>query len=373
MNNKSKNPEYLLKMSFVAIGIVVVFAIILGSWIWNLIFDPSHFDINKWATRAVFNNALAIAMMVLGFIAVNETLKSKENGKYQLRLEAFNDAVNDLFITGRIIYFDQFISWYAERQVREKKIKHLTKHGMPRMDAEVVVDYALISDIEVISGLKFGEKPQGRIGKDIVRKNKNGKEILIPAIRDTLAAYVEEVLNGAVTVDAETASYYTSADKNRAKDLTSLEKPQATEQDRVVSMRRSFLSKAISGIVYITIISLLVVDLSSGAGTPEAVWAFILRIGAATIGFLSGGFAGSTNASFLYKWVGEKMRVVKEYNRFYDSGEFKPKTYEESAQERIKAVHLEEEKEEQKVEKIIENDNIATIFATQNEEKTIAK
>lgn len=378
---KNKKPEYILKMGFVAIGIVMVVAIIIGSWVWNLVFSPDNFDPNKWATRAIFNNALALVMMVLGFIAIDETLKSKEDGKYNTRRNFFNELVKALIDTGRIVFFDQFISWYAEKQVREKKIKHLTKHGMARMEAEVIVDYAIESDIPIISGLKAGDKPTGKIGEDIVRKIKDGKEVLIPAIRDTLAAYVEEVLNGSVTVEAETAAYYTTADRNKGANLESLEIAPATDRERVKSLRNSFIAKAISGVIYITIASLLVTEINEGAGTAEALWNFIFRIGAATFGFVSGGFAGSTNVHFLYKWLGDKIRVINEYNKYTDLKEFIPKSYQETFQDRIDKVHKKEEEalanvvtpdvvEPQEIP-LIEQENggeNTTLFATQNNE-----
>ena len=334
---KRNKQEYMLKMGFVLIGVFVVLAIIVGLWVWDMVFDPSHFDVNKWATKAVLNNAISILMMVFGFMAVNETLKEKANGKYQIRRQAFNDLVTSLYESGRIVFFDQFISWYAEKQTREKKIKHLTKRGMPRMDAEIIVDYATPSDIPTITGLKPGEKPRGESGKDVVKKDKQGKEILIPAIKDTLAAYVDEVLGGKITVEAETAAYYTTADKNKDANLESLEVPEATDKDRVSSMRKSFISKGLTAIVYVTIISMLVVDLNGDAGTADAVWNFIFRIASATMGFISGAFSGSTNANYLYKWLGDKMRVIKEYNKYADLGEFKPKTYAETYGERIEA------------------------------------
>lgn len=335
---KSYDSEYILKMGFVLIGVIVVLAIIVASWIWNLIFDPEHFDWNKWATRAIFNGSISLAMMVLGFIAVGESLKAKENGKYQKRRNAFNDLVNGIYESNRIVYLDPFISWYSERQVREKRIRYLTKHGMPRMDAEIIIDYASFEDLEKISGLKPGQKPEGKFGQDLVKKDKKGNEVLIPAIRDTLVAYVEEALNGVITVEVEDASYYTTADKNKKADLTSLERAQATEKERVKSLRRSFLSKIVIGLVYVTLFALLAVDLNQGMGEAEAIWNLIMRIGSATIGFIGGGFTGSSNTQFVYKWLGDKMRVLNEYNKFIDTGVYKPKSYEETAKERIEAV-----------------------------------
>ena len=39
------------------------------------------------------------------------------------------------------------------------------------------------------------------------------------------------------------------------------------------------------------------------------------------------------------------MRVIKEYNKFLETKEFQPKTYEETALERIKAIHQNEEQQ----------------------------
>ena len=174
---------------------------------------------------------------------------------------------------------------------------------MPYMDAEVIVDHATAGDIEKISGLKKGVKPTGTMGEDVVKTLKDGTEILIPAIKDTMAAYVEEVLIGVITVEPETASYYTSADKNNKGNLTSLERPQQTEIERVKSMKRSFISKIIIGLGYTTLLALLAVDLSKGVGTAEAIWNLLYRIASATIGFAAGGFTGATNVRFLYKWL----------------------------------------------------------------------
>ena len=348
-NKKNHDSEYILKMGFVVIGVIVVLAIIIASWIWNLIFDPEHFDVNKWATRAIFNGSISLAMMVLGFIAIGESLKAKETGKYQERRNVFNDLVNDIYDTDKIVYFDPFISWYAERQVHEKRIRYLTKHGMPRMDAEIIIDYASFDDLEKISGLKPGEKPTGKFGEDLVKKDKDGNDVLIPAIRDTLVAYVEEVLSGIITVEVEDASYYLTADKNKKADLTSLERAQATENERIKSLRISFISKIVIGLVYVTLFALLAVDLNQGMGEAEAIWNLILRIGSATLGFIGGGFTGSSNTRFIYKWLGDKMRVLREYNKFLDSGEYKPKTYAETVKERIEVAKKREEDEKKAV------------------------
>lgn len=335
---KDRDQEYVIKMGFVFMGLFFVLMLIIGDYFWHLIFDPSQFDATKWGNRAIFNGSISLATMVLGFIALLESYKSKENGKYQSRLKAFNDKVTEIYNTVKILYFDQFINWYAERQLWNKKVKHLTSHGIPRLEAEVIIKYATESDIETLSGISKNEEPKGEYGEDIVREV-DGKEILIPAILDTQACYVEEVLNGTIGVHTETASYYLSIGKNRKGNLESLERPMSTEEDRVRAMKISFISKVIISLVYATLFSLLFVDLNGDTGTAEALWNALLRIISATLGFISGGLAGLTDGKFQYKEIGEKMRVQMEYSQYFDNGEFVPQTYEQTAQKRIEEYH----------------------------------
>lgn len=345
MSDRNRNPEFIMKMAFVAIGVIVVLAFILGSFFWNLMFDPENFDVNKWANRAVFNGSISLAMMVLGFIAIDSAMTSKEEGVYLKLVYTFNDLVEKLYEDNTIIYFDQFIPWLADIQLREKKIRHLTKRGMGRMEAEAIVDFAKVEDIEVISGVKPGEKSEDgqAYGQDVVRTLKDGKEILIPAIKASWAPYVEDVLTDRITLNVEDASYYLTAGKNKDANLTTLERAQATERERVKAIRFSFVSKILIGLVYTAVFSLLVVDLNSEMGTSEALWNLMLRLGSATIGFLSGGFAGNTNVRFVCKWVKEKMKVIRDYNKYLETKQFAPKSYTETMKERIEAAKKERE------------------------------
>lgn len=354
----NKNPDFVMKMAFVCIGILVILAMIFGSWVWNLMFSPENFDLNKWANRAVFNGSISLGMMVLGFIAIDETLKANEEGKYQTLIDAFNDLVEDLFTSSRIVYFDLFVPWLADRQLREKKIRYLTMHGMGRLEAEAIVDYAKIEDIEIITGLKpkekmtfktFAlsltrkgkeeeEKKEAAEGHDIVRKTRDGKDVLIPAIKGCWAGYVEDVLTGKISITVEDASYYLTASRDRKSNQTSLERSIATDKERVRSLKVAFASKVFAGLVYTALFSLLIVDLNQGATTAEALWNLILRLGSATLGFIAGGFSGSTNVRFLNKWIKEKMMVVREYNKYVDGGEFKLQSFNDTKDSRIKAV-----------------------------------
>ena len=105
-HKKTRDGEYLVKIGFVTIGFLMVVAIILADYFWHLIFDPNYFDFNRWINRAIFNGSLGIVGMVLGFVAVLETLKSKENGKFQRRLSAFAKKVEAMYNSVKIVYFE---------------------------------------------------------------------------------------------------------------------------------------------------------------------------------------------------------------------------------------------------------------------------
>lgn len=336
MENR-RDPELVLKLGFVAIGAVAVLAIVFGSWLWNLVFDPAGFDLVKWANDAVFNSCVSLAMMVLGFVAIGETLKEKEGGRYQRVLSAFNSLVEGLYETGRIVWFDQFVGWLGTRQAFEKKVAYLCKRGMGREDARSIVLYARISDLPAISGLRPGEKPTEAFGKDVVRYLPDGRKELIPAIKGTWAGYVEDVLTDKVTVDADDASYYLSASSRRGEDLTSLERPQETERERLRSLRFSIASKVGIGLVLSALVSMLAVDMTSDAGAAQALWGLIMRLCTAAFGFICGGFMGSANDRFRCKWLKEKSKVVRDYVKYLEAGEFVPRSREEAAAERIAA------------------------------------
>ena len=339
-DGKKKEVDYLVKMSFAGIGAGVVLAIIIASWVWNLIFDPSQFNVTKWLNRTIFNNAISLAMMVVGFVAVHESLKAKEDGKYQKRIGAFLDVVKEIYESVLIVYFDQFINWYSVKQLRNKKIRHLTSQGMARIDAELVVDYASLDEIETLTGLVKGQQPTGKKGKDILKtvrdEDGNEKEVLVPAFEDVYAAYVEEVLSGKIKINVETPAYYLSIDKNKEGNLESLEQPQAVEKERVKAVRRSFISKIIIGVGYLTLMALLVVDYNSDMTSSEAVWEFIFRIASATAGLIGGAFSAVLSINVFIKYIGKKKNVLKEYKQNYEYKEFVPKTRDEIVEEKIK-------------------------------------
>lgn len=338
--NSRKNPELRMKLAFVAIGVAAVLAIIFGSWAWNLVFSPETFDVNKWANDAVFNTCVSLGTMVLGFVAVRESMKGKEDGKFQTLLDSFNTLVEGLYESGRIVWFDQFVPWLAQRQAREKKVSYLTKHGMGRREAEAIVDHATTADIPILSGIKPGERPSEKFGSDVTRKDRDGKAVFIPAIKGTWACYVEDVLTDKISIDVDDPSYYLSASKDRGPDLTSLEKAQATDRDRIRSLRFSIVSKIGIGLVYSALFSMLAVDMNAGIGTSEAIWNLVFRLTTAALGFVCGGFMGDTDVRFLCKWIKDKMKVVRDFGKYCDSGEFKPKTFEERASEAIRAEHV---------------------------------
>ena len=101
--------------------------------------------------------------------------------------------------------------------------------------------------------------------------------------------------------------------------------------------------------LYVSLFALLAKEINEGLGEAEAIWNLILRLASATLGFVGGGFTGFSNTQFVYKWLGDKMRVLKEYNQYLDTKQYRPKTYEETVKERIEAVKKKEESDKASV------------------------
>lgn len=393
MDKNKRNPEFIMKMGFVVIGLILVLVSIIASYVWDLIFNPENFNIVKWANRAVFNNSIKIATMVLGFIGVAELLKSFKNGRYQKRVESFNEEVNQLYETNRFASFDEFLIWLTEKELKEKKVKHLVIHGAKTDEAMLIVEFAKIDDIPTITGIKqvevekgfwkwkrkvtVIEKPLGHEGEDIVRELKDGSMALIPAVKDVLAPYIEDVLDGSITVKCEDSSYYITIGRSDNSNLSSVERAKATERERVKSLVKTFISAFITGVIYTTMFALLVTEQNEGVGTSEAIWNLLLRLGSATLGVILGGFAGISDVNYLYKVLGEKMTVLIKNRRYTENGDFVAKSFEELKKERINKYlsenRHEKQVEEEKVDEELPMEENATLFATQNEQENLAK
>lgn len=337
-----KSIDYYFKIMVVAVGVVIVFAIILGSYLWNLIFNPEGFVLRTWLERVIFNTIIALTMMVLGFIDLDTTLRSSKKSEYFRDRGSFNEDVGSIYENDSVVYFDQFIPWHAERQLRRKKINYLTARGITTADAENLIDYASEEDLPIISGIRPNEQPTDKKGEDLVKKVKkrldDGSiveiEVVIPAIKGTNAAYVQDMLSGSVKIDVEDPSYYLTDSKTKDPGKTTLERAQSTENERRKYLRRQFVTKGLSMAVFSLIFSLLA-PADSEISDAERAWVLIQRLAAAIGGFGSGALAGVINVSYVTRWINDKHKVVTDFIKFYGTKIFVPKTREQLDQAKI--------------------------------------
>ena len=346
-----KSLDFYFKMTIVAAGVILVFAIILGSYFWNLIFNPEGFNVKSWLERIVFLIIIALVMMVLGFLDLDSTLRASRRSDYSRDKGSFNEDVGSIYENDTVVYFDQFIPWYTERELRQKKIRHLTAHGISTADAENLIDYADEEDIITISGIKPGDKATEKKGEDLVKtvKRKNAKgeleefSVVIPAIKGTDAFYVQEALSGAVKIDVEDPSYYLTDSKTQDTGKTTLERAQSTEKERRHYIKRQFITKICSMVVISVITGLLVTDSASGTSTDERNWILMQRFAAAVGGFGTGALMGVVNVSYVTRWINDKHKVVTQFIKFYKTGLFKPKTRKELDEIKIAEAKAKEE------------------------------
>lgn len=346
---RKANIEYVFKITAVLAGVIIVFGVIIGSYFWNLVFDPSNFDLKSWLQNTIFIIIISLVMMVLGFIDMDATVKSMKRSNYNRDRAAFNEDVGSIYEDDTIVFFDQFIPWLAERQLRQKKIRYLTAHGISTADAENLIDYATEDDLPIISGIKPGEEPTDAKGKPIVREitlnGKNGepitKKVVVPAIKGKCAAYVQDMLSGAVTIDVEDPSYYLTDSKTKELGKTSLESSKGTEKERRKYVVRQFITKALFVLV-VSLITTLLAPSNQGGGDSGADATLAFRLVSAFGGFASGSLAGLINVTYTTRWINDKHKVVNDFIKFFKTGVFKPLTKEQMDELTIKAF---EEKE----------------------------
>ena len=346
---RKANIEYVFKITAVLAGVIMVFGVIIGSYFWNLVFDPSNFDLKLWLQNTIFIIIISLVMMVLGFIDMDATVKSMKRSNYNRDRAAFNEDVGSIYEDDTIVFFDQFIPWLAERQLRQKKIRYLTAHGISTADAENLIDYATEDDLPIISGIKPGEEPTDAKGKPIVREitlnGKNGepmtKKVVVPAIKGKCAAYVQDMLSGAVTIDVEDPSYYLTDSKTKELGKTSLESSKGTEKERRKYVVRQFITKALFVLV-VSLITTLLAPSNHGGGDSGADATLAFRLVSAFGGFASGSLAGLINVTYTTRWINDKHKVVNDFIKFLKTGVFKPLTKEQMDELTIKAF---EEKE----------------------------
>ena len=346
-----KSLDFYFKMTIVVAGVALVFAIILGSYIWNLIFKPEQFDVKTWLERVVFCVLIALVMMVLGFLDLDSTLRASKRSDYSRDKASFNEDVGAIYENDTVVYFDQFIPWYTEQELRQKKIRHLTAHGISTADAENLIDYADEEDLITISGIKPGDKATEKKGEDLVktvrRKNAKGEmeeiKVVIPAIKGTDAFYVQEALSGAVKIDVEDPSYYLTDSKTQDTGKTTLERAQSTEKERRRYIKRQFITKTGSMVVISFIMGLLATDDASGVTSEEKNWVLMQRLAAAIGGFGTGALMGVVNVSYVTRWINDKHKVVTKFAKYYKTGLFKPKTRKELDEAKIAEAKAKEE------------------------------
>ena len=346
-----KSLDFYFKMTIVVAGVALVFAIILGSYLWNLIFKPDQFNVKTWLERVVFCVLIALVMMVLGFLDLDSTLRASKRSDYSRDKASFNEDVGAIYENDTVVYFDQFIPWYTERELRQKKIRHLTAHGISTADAENLIDYADEEDLITISGIKPGDKATEKKGEDLVktvrRKNAKGEmeevSVVIPAIKGTDAFYVQEALSGAVKIDVEDPSYYLTDSKTQDTGKTTLERAQSTEKERRRYIKRQFITKTGSMVVISFIMGLLATDDASGISSDERNWVLMQRLAAAIGGFGTGALMGVVNVSYVTRWINDKHKVVTQFIKFYKTGLFKPKTRKELDEIKIAEAKAKEE------------------------------
>ena len=294
-----------------------------------VVFDLENLDVQRWATNSLINSGIMIVSIVLGEITGTDKLKEKVGGLYQASLKHFNDMLDKLSERLLIVYFSQFYTWYKARELQNKKIDYLVKHGFDHQVAMRIVMFVEKNDLEKML--------EGNLVK-IDKKTK--KEIKFRRIHQDEYETLSEIYSTDFVLDSpKEYTYYLSAfDDNSSASI--LEKPKMLEKKE----RSNKLFNRTFKIVLSVFISVLwgsAAIAEIGGGAKAVIGNLIARLSALIGGVLSGFLTSVVTVKIESEKLEDKYRVLRDMEIYYDKGEFKPKTYEEIVEE-----EMSEEKEE---------------------------
>ena len=334
---KKINPKkamYLFNLLFIALLIgVMTFA--------NLIIDPKSMDKWQWLTRTLILVGILIPSIILGELMSSDRQKDNPDGLYQQALKRLKEDL--ISIKDIKIYFSQFFFWFKQEENERMRRDFLMSNEFDGLEAEYIVKYVRKEDIP-----ELREHP-------IKKTDKNGKEIIIKTLNEEKAQIVLEMLKGKLDVKEESYAYYLSSSENDGASMSILQEGNRISKQRSRSTRRDRFLKITSFVIFSAIWAMVTVDSASDMGATQTWLNLISRLSAMAGGLTSGWLTGITSIKLLARELDTKSEVLETFKLDFDKGIFKPKTYEELAEEEEKKY---EKEKEDVLKAVVEDDHM---------------
>lgn len=155
-----------------------------------------EFNLFDWLSNTMIILGIMVFGLLLGESIGKDKQTEKVGGLYQNALKGYNEFSER--IKDEIVFFPSFYEWYLPQDLEKKKTNYLVMANVKPGKAKKIVKYCDMSDL-------------GDLCKGPIKKEADGKEIIIGRLDEHEIPPVTDVLKGKVKIEAPGASYYLSA------------------------------------------------------------------------------------------------------------------------------------------------------------------
>lgn len=331
---KSLNMKKAIKAFTIIMGILLIVVMTAV----NVVFDAGKLNLKDY----ICNSLILVGIMVFGLImgeSVGEDRQlEKVGGLYQTNMGLYFQARKDM--ESEEIYFPQFFQWYKEKRAYQKRLNYLIDNGLEHQWAKAIADHLEPTDLDKLT--KQSIQVDGII---IKRINEDQREI------------VKHLYDGSLKLDTTSYSYYLTAHgKANSKDV--LEQPSVFVRDLKTNKLINRGLKIVSSLFISFLWSTMTVKEFMDAGNAQAWLNLVSRLTAFVTSFFSGWATSVIDVRIKADIIENKTEVLRTFKSCMVKGEFKPKSYEESAREQYEK---EEKEREEAIKAVVTPESVPDI------------
>lgn len=298
-----------------SVSLVLVIALIAILTISDLIIDPTMFadpeKRNLWISKSLILISLTIFGMLFGEAVARDNLMRKAEGLYQLNLRNYKTAREEA-----LPLYDSFDDWFQDfkdEELRSKKIDFLIAHNVK--DAKVIVD-----NIDDIALDKLADSSV-RLSNGAIIRRKTQEQ----------CESIQKVIDGEVKIVTYPSNYYFSQ-YDEGMNAYMSEAGVRLSRKQLENKIGGRLIKLASALITTTILSMITVK-EFAAGDYTRWFNLVLRLFSIAGAIITGWNTSATDVKLEAYKVDNKKMVLGRFLGDVRSLKFRPKTYEEKAQE----------------------------------------
>lgn len=348
LRGRIKNIQYkkLIKGFTLLTGLILI----VFMTITNITFDPNNLNFWNWLTSSLILVGIMVFGLLMGESVGYDKQSEKARGLYQTNLKAYK-SIKDL-IKPIEVYFNQFYVWFHAKENYAYRVNFLVSQNFDYQLAQYIVKYVEYDDLETL-------KREMLIKTD----PKTKKTIKITKLSSSQVSVVEKLfehkvivkgkeksLPSDIRIKAPKYSYFLSA-FGKAKSGSVLSQADDLEKEIAHNKRFNRIWKISFSLVISLIWGMMTVQDFMDAGSAQAWLNLLSRLSALITSLMSGWASSVIDVKLRAEIVENKTIVLQFFKTCIDNGDFKPKNYEDIAEEEYRA---QEKAKEEALKSVVE-------------------